>query len=199
MKINSYKIDSSLVGKCIVSTPAMPDNRFYKAVVFITSHNANGSMGIVINKPSAHQFIHIVKSVMNDFDEKTLIMADQKVSIVLGGPANPNNLFILHSNDYKMKDTSVVTDKLNMTNQPSIITDLAKATGPKQSIISIGCSTWVAGQLEKELATDSWVIADMSLEQVFNIQANKLHDELSHVIGINTNNSAFFASSDKIN
>src|SRR5574337_568977 len=45
--------DQYLTGQLLVATPEMPDPRFAEAVVFMVSHNGNGAMGLVINRPLA--------------------------------------------------------------------------------------------------------------------------------------------------
>jgi len=41
---------TSLAGHLLVAMPQMEDPRFARAVVFLCAHNADGAMGLVVNK-----------------------------------------------------------------------------------------------------------------------------------------------------
>jgi len=184
------------MGKLLISSPAISDNRFYKSVILITNHNKNGATGVVLNKISAHKFSHIIKSINTNIDENSTDLGEQNISIVLGGPVNANSLYIIHSNDYHRADTQKITDSIYMTNHSSIIEDIAKKSGAQNSIISIGCATWTANQLEYELLGNIWFITEAEKSSIFEIPTIKLYDELFKKTGFkeNENNPAMFLS-----
>ena len=191
-----YNSSTSLKGKIIVSTPAMIDNRFFKSVILITNHTKDGALGVVINKPSAHQFSHILKSVKLPSEVPTTpINIQSKISIVIGGPININNLFIIHDNSYSNKETYKFSDNFYSTNHSSVVLDLADNKGPQKSIIAIGCANWTAGQLEEELTTDSWVIADASDDLLFNTPPTEMYSKIMKKMNLKLNNYALFANS----
>ncbi len=45
-------MEDSLRGKLLIASPALLDPNFARTVVFITEHNDEGAMGIVLNRPS---------------------------------------------------------------------------------------------------------------------------------------------------
>jgi putative transcriptional regulator len=45
-------MEESLRGKLLIASPALVDPNFARTVVFITEHNEDGAMGIVLNRPS---------------------------------------------------------------------------------------------------------------------------------------------------
>ena len=51
-------------GQLLLATPKMTDYRFEKAVILICSHNADGAMGIIVNKPALKIDI---SSILNKF------------------------------------------------------------------------------------------------------------------------------------
>ena len=50
--VESENMVSEYQGQLLLATPRMTDFRFEKAVILICSHNANGAMGIIVNKPT---------------------------------------------------------------------------------------------------------------------------------------------------
>ena len=53
-------------GSLLISTPAILDPRFHKAVIYMISHNEKGAMGLIINKP------------MEDLDFHEIVIGDPK-------------------------------------------------------------------------------------------------------------------------
>ncbi len=183
---------SSLQGKFIVSSPFIKDERFYKSVVYITSHSPKGASGIVVNKPSNHPFFSIVKNIDKNIKEEDLVA---NPSIVIGGPVSVNNVFILHSNDYLTNLTVKITKDVFMTNHPNIIMDIIANKGPTKQIVSIGCSNWVEGQLEKELMGDSWIIAEYDFDIMFDCDPYNIWEKIYYSLNLPSNN-AFFKPND---
>ena len=38
----------------LIAMPAMRDERFARAVIYMCAHSADGAMGIIVNQPAAH-------------------------------------------------------------------------------------------------------------------------------------------------
>lgn len=189
-----YKLGNSLQGKIIISLPIISDTRFIKSVVFIASHSATGATGIIVNKLSVHKFSSIVKSIDNNIVEDNIKQKSQNINIVLGGPINSNNLFVIHSSDYKLSTTLNITDDICMTNQPEAIIDLANGKGPGKSLIAIGCVTWSAGQLEKELAYDTWLVTSSKPDIIFDSSLSTLYNKIYETTNIGPYNPSFFVT-----
>ena len=186
-----YNLSNSLVGKVLISSPSMPDNRFYKAVILLTKYTTSGYVGIVLNKVSAHTFSHILKSIVADAN--TLhIEKNPNTTVVLGGPMHLAHLFVVHSNDYSIETTEKIKTDLYITNSTEVLIDMSKGCGPVDSIISIGCVTWTAGQLEDELKGQSWFIGDCDAS-IFQVKIENRYDVLAQQLGLGTmKNAAYF-------
>jgi putative transcriptional regulator len=39
-----------LTGQLLIAMPTMPDQRFQRTVIYMCAHNADGAMGLVINR-----------------------------------------------------------------------------------------------------------------------------------------------------
>ncbi len=193
-KVPFYNLKDSLLGKILISNPAMPDTRFIKTVIVLLSNNKDNLLGAVLNKSSAHNFSHIIKSINTDIKIEEVDTKDSNIKISLGGPVNPYNLFVIHSNDYfSNQETITVNDDFKMTNHPSIILDLAKGEGPKESFISIGCTTWQKDQFIKEITqTDAWLISDIKVSELFSVSQEEMYTYMLDKIGLGNIPKAFF-------
>ena len=125
----------------IVATKKLKDTRFKNTVVAMLDHDEKGALGIVINKPLGTASIRsLIKGLNAETLEKNLL--DYKVPIYWGGPLDNNKILIIHSKDYKNKNTKNY-DKISISNNYKALLDIAKNKGPSQSLVIIGVS---AGQ-----------------------------------------------------
>ncbi|MGV3278513.1 YqgE/AlgH family protein [Rickettsiales bacterium LUAb2] len=187
---------STLQGKFIVAHPNMPDNRLAKTIIYITEHNKNGAEGLVINKTSAYTFINLMNSLNNFTVDQTLISENVKnIRILRGGPVNNDKIFILHSNDYKVKESSITTNvdsSIAYSKSAEVLQDLINGQGPEKMSIFIGNCTWTSAQLDQELEQDIWLVCENTENYLFNNNFEKLWEGVYQSLGINNTSSAYF-------
>ena len=95
-----------------------------------------------------------------------------------------NSGFILHTKDYKSKDTIDVTNSINLTCSTQIIEDIVLKKGPNKYFISLGYSGWGTGQLEKEIIDNSWIHIGEKLDLIFDIDVDKKWNKAINFTGI---------------
>lgn len=165
-----------LTGKCLVASPFMNDARFRNAVVYICSHSDKGAMGLVINHTLDDPGFY---GLLAQFDIEPSEDAPD-VTLVRGGPIEGARGLVLHSDDYKDMTTQIITDGMALSSSLDILRALADNAGPQAALIALGYAGWEAGQLEKELADDSWLVAESSSDLLFEISCNhRWHAALS--------------------
>jgi len=154
----------------LVATPEMKDPRFDKTVIIMLVNNAEGSMGLVINKPigliSIKNFTGYSKKLMN---EKKL--NDLKVLAFWGGPVEEDKVYVIHTKEYKSKSTKSYKH-ISISNDFDILLDIAKNKGPKKSLVILGYSGWAAGQLEGEMDLDEWALSEINSKLIFDTSPN---------------------------
>lgn len=85
-----------------------------------------------------------------------------------GGPVDIDRGFVLHSSDYFKPDSSLkISDTLSLTSTKDILEALVSDNHPKQALLAVGYAGWGAGQLEKEIAQNSWLVTDADDALVF--------------------------------
>src|SRR3546814_1112175 len=75
--------------------PSMGDPRFARTVIYMCSHNAEGAMGLVINKPYPGLTF---PNLLGQLGIEPTI--DNDIIVRLGGPVETGRGFVLHSTDY---------------------------------------------------------------------------------------------------
>lgn len=169
-------IDSNamkLTNRLLIATPQMGDPRFKDSVIYICSHDSSGAMGLVINK-------QIVKSgtafQLSDMLSNIGIEGDVRVAdtpVLEGGPVDIDRGFVLHSADYFKTETSLkLTDSLNLTSTKDVLEALVKDNAPAKAMLAVGYSGWGAGQIERELQDNAWIVADADEGIIFDTDLN---------------------------
>ena len=163
--------------------PTMGDPRFIRSVVYICAHNADGALGLIINKKmNSPSFSEILEQLEIPAvpDKKNKIKA-----VYFGGPVETGRGFILHSSEYNSSDTLVVDNEIGMTASLGIIKELAAGTGPHNSLVALGYAGWGAGQLDKEMRENAWLSVDPDLDLIFNEVVDVKWDKALEKVGVN--------------
>jgi len=155
---------ASLRNSFLLATPAMRDPRFRFAVIFMVSHDRSGAMGIIINKGKSGLFI-------SDLLEQVGIDGEVQVAdaqVLNGGPVDIDRGFVLHSSDYfKPESSLMISDTLSLTSTKDVLESLVTDEHPKNAMLAVGYAGWGPGQLEKEIAENSWLVTDADETLVF--------------------------------
>jgi len=155
---------ASLRNSFLLATPAMRDSRFRFAVIFMVSHDRSGAMGIIVNKGKPGLFI-------SDLLEQVGITGDVQIAdtpVLNGGPVDIDRGFVLHSSDYfKPESSLIISDTLSLTSTKDVLESLVSKDHPKHAMLAVGYAGWGPGQLEKEIAENSWLVTEADESLVF--------------------------------
>ena len=181
---NKNQLDN-LTDKFLIASPFVGLNEvFNKSLIYITDHGEDGAVGLIINNN-----LFINKKLNRNlnkmfFDDPQLKNA--KFEIFLGGPVDQEKGFILHSNDYD-KDLLIKCSKdISISCSINTLKDIIKGSGPKHSLLAMGCTQWKAGQIEKEIANNLWIVAKGSMDIIFDTQNDKKWENALKSLGIDT-------------
>jgi putative transcriptional regulator len=156
-------------GQLLVATAEMGDPRFAETVIYMVKHNAEGALGLVINRPLAKGPL---KDLLQGFGIENE-NAKGEIIIYYGGPVSGNAGFVLHSDDVLLDDSQRVKDGIAMTANPELIERMAQGKGPRQSMVVFGYAGWAPGQLESEIEAGAWHVVPADKDIVFGQEADK--------------------------
>ena len=131
------------LGKILIAPPAVKNNFWYKAVILITEHHSQGSVGVVLNKRSQMSVV--------EFGEQLGFKIDVPGFVYLGGPVNVKSLSFLHSNEWVSKNTMQVNGQFSLSSADDILPRLATGDCPKEWRLFLGMCGWSNGQLINEI------------------------------------------------
>ncbi len=146
-------------GKILISEPFLPDTFFNRSVVYLTDHNAEGSVGFILNKKLDIKICDAV-SGFEGWNEP----------LNMGGPVAPDTLHYIHNLGDIIPKSVAVDGDIWWGGDIDAIRHLI-GTGsvkPNQIRFFLGYSGWSAGQLERELKENSWMIARVKTETIMN-------------------------------
>ena len=160
------KFYSSVKNHFLIATEKMTDSRFSKTVIVMLESDENGAWGLAINKRLGTMPIALLIDPSLNTSEEREELFELNIPIFWGGPVDPKEIFILHSNEYKSKST-IKYENISISQDYEILFDIAKNQGPKKSLVILGYSGWGKGQLEGEMERDHWILSDIDLDITF--------------------------------
>lgn len=158
------EVVSDLGGKLLVAMPSLQDTRFQRSVILVCAHSPDGTMGLVVNKPSDDlNFAGLL-----DHLDIPRAPRGRDIRVHIGGPVERGRGFVLHSQDYPMGPATMqVPGGYCMTATLDILEAMARGEGPASALLALGYSGWGPGQVEQELLRNDWLIADAPSGLVF--------------------------------
>lgn len=153
----------SLTGCFLVAAPTLVDPNFHRTVVLIVQHDADGAMGLVINRPLEATVAQVWKQVSE-------VPCPNQDPIHQGGPCE-GPLMVLHQESTAAQMQMALpgqdhTTQLCFSTHEDHLRQLIEGN-VQPSKFFVGYAGWSAGQLEKELATGSWLVTPASAPAVF--------------------------------
>ena len=170
------KFYSSVKNHFLIATEKMTDNRFSKTVIVMLESDENGAWGLTINKRLGTMPIALLIDPSLNTSEEREELFEVNIPIFWGGPVDPKEIFILHSNEYKSEST-IKYENISISQDYEILLDIAKNKGPKKSLVILGYSGWGKGQLEGEMERDHWILSDIDLDITFDEESKKKWDK----------------------
>jgi putative transcriptional regulator len=152
MNFDFFKYRNKLTpekGRLLISEPFLSDPNFGRTVVLLCEHNAEGSFGFVLNKPSVAK----VNEVMSDLPVQH--------EAFIGGPVQQDTLHYLHRIS-DLSEAMPICDGIYWGGDFEELTSGLDIHTISEADVRffLGYSGWEAGQLEEELKLDSWIVCD---------------------------------------
>jgi putative transcriptional regulator len=156
-------IDSLEPPLFLIAMPQIADPFFNHGVVLLLEHHAEGSFGIIVNRPLEAK----LSEVMGEIGD--LWGGNDDAVVYLGGPVEPTagiTLFGPHQAELDPERVTSIAPELNLANDSETLRLLANHPPPHFRLF-IGFAGWGGGQLEEELGRNDWLLAPLDLELLF--------------------------------
>ncbi len=173
---------SYLTNQLLIAMPNLLDPNFHKTVTLICEHNAQGALGIVINRPLDLQMSEV-------FEQMSLASVDSSLNhapVLDGGPVAKDRGFVLHtgSEDTLWESTIRLPNNVGVTTSRDILSALAGGEGPDNAVVALGYAGWEAGQLDAEMAANAWLTVNATDQILFDTPFEKRWESAAHLLGV---------------
>jgi putative transcriptional regulator len=177
-----------LDGQMLIAMPAMSDDRFQRAVIYVCAHSTEGAMGIVVNHPARNiKFpdLLVQLDVIPAVERIQLPHEAADVKVLKGGPVETGRGFVLHSSDFFIENSTLpIDDGICLTATLDILKAMARGAGPHDAILALGYAGWAPGQLEQEIQQNGWLHCAADAELIFGADTGGKYAKALRKIGI---------------
>ena len=204
--MSADSLSINLTHHFLIAMPGLEDETFAKSVVYVCEHSERGAMGLVINKPGELSMKGLFEKVDLPLHRQDLMNAP----VLQGGPVHTERGFVLHDAlwsheaepvaeaiELEAAALTAVSDKesvyastmaipggLEMTTSKDVLEALSMGAGPKRVLISLGYSAWGEGQLESELAENSWLTVGADMAVIFDTPVDQRYASAMKLLGL---------------
>ena len=156
-------------GKMLVATETIQGDVFSKTVIILLHYDRTGAMGLVVNRPTEVAIEEVLPA-----DDALLEKAE---ILYWGGPVRMNSLRGMIKTQSPPSDAEKVVGAVFLVSlNEDAPSDLDDSTDLR---VFLGYAGWAPGQLDRELATGSWIVVDATEDRVFPAEPEKLWDGLA--------------------
>lgn len=173
-----------LANHFLIAMPAMADPNFSRTLTYICEHNAEGAVGIIINRPIDMRLGELFKRVAIPLEAGLPTECFANLPVYAGGPVQSDRGFVLHRTAQKWQSSLKVTDDLALTSSRDILQAMGCAEQPADVLVTLGYAGWTAGQLEWELAQNTWLTVEASPYILFNVPSEERLAAAMQLLGI---------------
>lgn len=173
----------------LIAMPSLEDSVFERSVVYVCEHSLNGALGLIINKPTDLMLPELFERIELNFGREDL----REMPVLLGGPVQTERGFVLHdpmrgtdaaSNESGYASTLRIPGGLDMTTSKDVLEALSSGVGPRRVLVTLGYASWSEGQLEAELADNSWLTVAANTDLIFDTPVAERYDSALGLLGL---------------
>jgi putative transcriptional regulator len=180
----SPEAELKLADHFLIAMPSMLDPVFGGTVVYLCEHNANGALGVIVNKATDMT----MEVLLERIDLKLEILASRvpvgDKPVMFGGPVQVERGFVLHAPHGNYSSMMKVTDDIALTTSKDVLEAVAVGEGPGRLLVALGCAGWSAGQLEEEIARNGWLTVPANPDILFDLPTEERFAAAIKLLGI---------------
>jgi putative transcriptional regulator len=149
-------------GTLLVAAPGLRDPNFRRTVVYLIEHRAQGSLGVVLNRPS--------EVTLRDVLPAWAPLSSAPPAVFVGGPVESESAICLAAVRTGQDPTAL--DGLIAVRGPVAQVDLDRDPGPLAPVLRglrvfAGYAGWDSGQLAGEVRRGDWYVVPALPDDVF--------------------------------
>jgi len=167
----SKNANSLGTGKVLVASRNLGDPHFAKTVILLVRYDAQGVLGLVLNRRTDVPLSRVLESLK--------AAKDRSDPIYLGGPLETPAVFALFQSPAKLEGAEHIFDGVYLITAKTLFEQTISAQ-PKPDVfhVYLGYAGWTQDQLRQEVGLGAWFVFPAEASTVFNADPNSLWPEM---------------------
>ena len=158
-------------GLFLVSSRTLTDPHFSRTVIYLVAHNDEGSLGLVVNRPSEIRLADAVSGVETE--------AGDDHAIYYGGPVRHSMITMLIRSEKENPLVRQVDGDVFFSHDRRVLDRLLDEQKPADALrFYMGHTGWVAGQLQQEIERGDWIVVSADPVTIFSTRPASLWTRL---------------------
>jgi putative transcriptional regulator len=175
---------TSLANHFLIAMPAMTDPNFSRTLTYLCEHNAEGALGIIVNRPLDLSLGTLFERVAVPLTPGESQAKYSELPVFFGGPVQTDRGFVLHRPVGHWQSTLSVSPEVGLTSSRDILQAMSDDGEPSDVLVSLGYSGWAAGQLEWELSQNAWLTVAADPDIIFAMPPEERLPAAMQLLGI---------------
>jgi putative transcriptional regulator len=157
--------------------PTLRDPNFADTVLLMLEHNAEGAVGLVMNRPFPGDPQDVCQGLGIDWAEGS------QGNIRRGGPVRTQAGCIVHPPSAQFQDTQIITPDIAVSTSREALEHLVTRTDIPFHLM-LGYAGWGPGQLEREMTDGTWLLAPVHSPIIFEPDTTDIYDRALASLGV---------------
>ncbi len=174
----------SLTNHFLIAMPAMADPNFAHSLTVICEHNAEGALGLVVNRPTDMNLATLFERVGIPFESGDAEALFATMPVYFGGPVQTDRGFVLHRPTGDWQSTLKVNEDIGLTSSRDVLQSMSSAGEPREVLVTLGYAGWSAGQLEWEISQNAWLTVAATPQIIFELPPEERLPAAMQLLGI---------------
>ena len=164
----------------LIAMPQLQDPNFFQTTTLLAAFTTDGAMGVILNRP--------LQIALSDIaDKNTPVKEGTSIQVFWGGPVENNRGWIIHEDSSLAAQSMLLEPGLYLSSSTEAwkkMIEVDRQPNAPRFRFFLGYSGWGPGQLEKEIASSSWVTSPVSRNFIFDSSPQTLWRRSLESIGV---------------
>ena len=160
----------------LLSMPQLQDPNFARTVVLLCDYAPEGAFGLVLNRPTDMRATSMVKL-------EPPVVGGNALPLCIGGPVEPERGWILLGEEPADAEYRMIREGLYLSTSPALLRQVLSASPAPRARVLAGYAGWGPGQLDEELAQSAWLMGEVEVDLVFDIDSSAMWETAIRRLG----------------
>jgi putative transcriptional regulator len=160
----------------LISMPQLQDPNFARSVVLLCDYVPDGAFGLVLNRQTDMPASSMVKL-------EPPVAGGNELPLCVGGPVEPERGWILLAEPPADAEYRTICEGVYLSTSPVLLRRVLSTLPPPRARVLAGYAGWGPGQLDAELAQSAWLIAQIDVDLVFDLDPSVMWETAIRRLG----------------